>query len=201
MADSKSVGSLLDDGDNPNASESHRVLPPKTVSLLQFDLSINSNRFRSASAIQLAAHYPNEGSVMAVLIKHGVNVNQVGEYSTTPLDRAVFYGNSQSVRELLHAGAHIRTSPSSYSNVSRLCSGMLVWRPNYSSSFDPGGDRDYAGVIATLADHGIDIDSKGDLGDTMLIEAFRAGNSEAAKVLLLRHADINIKGYKGRTAY
>jgi len=35
----------------------------------------------------------------------------------------------------------------------------------------------------------------------MLIEAIRAGNSEAAKVLLLRHADINIKGYKGRTAY
>jgi hypothetical protein len=55
-------------------------------------------------------------------------------------------------------------------------------------------------IVSTLLDHGADVNSVDEFGQTALIFAAWSGDAESVRLLLSKHADIDTRDESGRTA-
>ena len=117
------------------------------------------------------------------LIKYGADVNAVNKSGKTPLLLSCFYGQQDSVKLLLGAGADPTISD----------------EQGFSCLHAAVDGRCNKAMLQTLIDHGAHTDAKRQDGTTALLAACRTGQSESVMFLLEAGADVNIVKPDGNT--
>jgi len=155
-------------------------------------------------------------------VAEGADVNERCDGSkpkNAPLLIAMERGDSEIVEFLLSKGANIDTmliydgsfgySIPIYGNLETL---KVITEQTNTFAKDKGpnklaqfilGDivfKNDMDSLKYLLSKGIDINARGDGGDTMLINAARHGNEEMVKLLVENKADINVKTRRGKSA-
>jgi ankyrin repeat protein len=148
-------------------------------------------------SVLLVAANENDTALVRLLLSDGANAACPDENSDTPLTCAVLYGNTAMTRTLLEHRAKLENMGPQKDAVSLVNGGLEICSRNPHSRFFAG--HDHAGTIALLLGKGLNIDTRGDRGRTMLTEAARTGDVEAVKVLLAHHADVTIADDSGQT--
>jgi ankyrin repeat protein len=125
------------------------------------------------------------GSLFLAACSGGDGINTpTNKAGPTPLIRAVRAGQTDTVRELLAAGAEIDTRD--YRERSALYLAAYL-------------DEDRTAEVRILVDHGATIDAFNKLGETPLFAAAAKGHNERLKILLAAGGDINSNRFRGRT--
>lgn len=133
------LNTLLNQGANPNARDRDRVLSVPPRSLLTLRGPLNWWRWRKEglyeydTALMVAAGMGNLPAVK-ILLAHGAQVNEKGQFHRTVLHRVASDGNLEGARVLIAAGADVNA---------RDCSGstpLAVIRRfnNFKLNRDPG---------------------------------------------------------------
>ena len=117
------------------------------------------------------------------LIKYGADVNAVNKSGKTPLLLSCFYGQQDSVKLLLGAGADPTISD----------------EQGFSCVHAAVDGRCNKNTLQTLIDHGAHADAKQKDGTTALLAACRTGQSESVMFLVKAGSDVNIVKPDGNT--
>ena len=117
------------------------------------------------------------------LIKYGADVNTVNKSGKTPLLLSCFYGQQDSVKVLLGAGADPTISD----------------EQGFSCVHAAVDGRCNKNTLQTLIDHGAHTDAKRKDGTTALLSACRTGQSESVIFLVEAGSDVNIVKPDGNT--
>ena len=165
-------------GDVPTV---RKILSPLEKPELTSTLAVGTNIFSSESPLTLAVRNRRPG-VVKELIEFGVNVNEWGRYSLTPLANAAESGSVEIVSMLLQAGSDVNAAPDGYTAVMRACI---------------GGHPDTA---ALLIKAGADVNLARHDGRTALHFASMYGHVECVKLLLKHEADLTAIAYVDETA-
>ncbi len=140
---------------------------------------MNSNLKPERVGIHKAVAEGNLAQVQA-LIKAGANINQQENYTyETPLNLAVQLHHVEIMRALLDAGATITPSLLDIISEEEFC---------------------YPESLAVLIESGIDINTRLEDGETVLMRAAQQGDLDIVKMLINAHADPNIVSRKANFA-
>jgi len=191
------VSTALSEGADPNRPLDIWHIPRSVRGAQRMWASYQIWRTHPATPLLLASTRPNSGPIVALLLDHGARPNEAGPLGSRPLLNAAVFGNATAARELLNAGATMRVGNSPASTIGACIIGM---RESHEYP-KMGGDKDYAGTLAVLLDHGADVNCRPDSGRTLLMEASQAGDASCIAVLLKYHANTNLKDPAGRTAH
>ncbi len=148
--------------------------------------AIDPSPYRGFSALALSAQH---APIVAMLIKHGANPNQVDGNGLTPLIYACGGGYLSTIEVLFDAGADLKF---------RTSSG--------DSLLDDAASRGQLEIVRYLLDHGLSATAANMNGYTPLhhavISPFRNEMSPEIVKLLIEHgADRSARDNKGHTAY
>ncbi|HBP53153.1 MAG TPA: hypothetical protein DD643_01820 [Synechococcus sp. UBA8638] len=124
----------------------------------------------------------NPTAMVALLIRHGVDVNAKDEHGNAPLHLVIHEGNGALAKLLIEGGADVLATNNAGNSPVQVAA--------------------FAGlpeVITLLVEAGAPINVQDQVGDTPLHDAALQGRVEAARVLLDAGADVNIKNNEGKT--
>jgi ankyrin repeat protein len=115
-------------GETPLMYASFYCQPQVVFQLLEQKAEVNALNSDRSSALMDAASTCNDGSVIAMLIRSGANVNQVGFAGETALTIAVNHGDEFAVKELVAAGADLNTKTEEGETALTIAQGKEVGR-------------------------------------------------------------------------
>ena len=158
----------------------------KVEYLLSRDASLNRARDKDNSTPLHCAVLTNNDAVISVLIQHGADVDERGEFGGTALHHACQNGHIACIHELMRHGADVEAK----NNDTEATPLMLAAEFNKTDC-----------VKVLLDKYSASINATNKFGNTSLHRAAIAGNLEVVKLLAsYNKCDANAKDVVGRTA-
>ena len=119
---------------------------------------------------------------------YSTDVNATNEYRMAALRRAVFNEDTESVRQLISAGADVNVAGAG--GITPL---------HWAASMHWAASNGQAEIIRMLISAGADVHAKDDGGDTALHGSAMVEHTEAVRLLISAGADVNVAGELGYT--
>ena len=148
--------------------------------LLAAGADANADDGCGSTALHLAVER-NAPAIVQLLIEHGAQLNPLNEHGWTPLRCAAQEGREECVRLLLAAGAD-------------ACAGAA-----FSSALHKAASLRTSDLLRMLLPLGLDLEARGDGGQTPLFYAAQYGCCENLRLLLEAGADANARDHRGTT--
>jgi hypothetical protein len=133
------------------------------------------------TALHAASNW-NHLKIVQSLLKHGADVNALGQWELTPLHIASVEGYLEIGRWLLEHGAHVNVEEEDH------------WTPLHLASY-----YEHFELVRELLGHHVGINAQTDMGCTPLHLASESGCVKTARILLDNGADPNARGQDQQT--
>ncbi len=172
--------------------------------------SSDSDDVEPATALTIAIHWQDADAV-ALLLKHGADVNRQGVSGKTPLMLAAEQGQTNVARVLCHhpaidlaavdnAGENALNYAAKHGHAA-VCSLLIFFKmdPNRGSPLATAAYRGHPDICTLLLKAGADVNLDNDT-NTPLMLAAAAGQLACCKVLCEHGADLSLRNQQGKSA-
>lgn len=149
--------------------------------LLQKGADPNMDIWHGETVVHLAAE-EGHGEIIRILKAYGGDIDRIGEFMSSPLDKAMTYRHREAFEVLIELGANV-----------------LPRHDNRSTMLMTAAICGETGVIDFLVGKGYDVNYQNGEGKTALYYAANAGSGASVRRLLELGADPNLKDNDGET--
>lgn len=178
---------LLNSVDQDHRSALHYAAAASSIDVLRFLISRKANVDQQTSVgvtpLMWAMEFQDlEGFKLLLAARPNLELARHETLSFTPLAAAAWDSRTEYAKLLLDAGANPNVRDEE------------GWTPLLRATYNHAPIR----LIGMLLDHGAQVDARNDGGNASLSHALRAGDADAARLLLEHGADVRVTGFDNR---